>query len=560
LPANAFWPERRPRRLTVPATSLWHNLKTSAERYPEKAALVYFDQVTTYAELARQVEALAGALHACGVRSGDRVLLCMQNTPQLVVAHYAILRVNAVVIPVNPMNRAAELKHYIVDGGARVALTTADLAGELAAASNALGDGEGLQHLIVSQLTDTIPSCAVETPAMADAWRSWLTSRCALPTLKAGAVHEWRAVIESDVQPTEHVAAHEDMALLPYTSGTTGLPKGCIHTHAALMHNAMAWNLWFGGTCESVMLAAAPMFHITGIVAVLHAAVAAGATLVVMPRWDRDVAAHLIERWKVTDWINIPTMVIDLLASPRLAEFDLSSLGCIGGGGAAMPQAVAQRLLERCGLTYIEAYGLTETAAPSHANPPARPKQQCLGIPFIGTDARVVNPETLEPLPPGEAGEIVIHGPQVFRGYWKQPEATATAFVNLEGRRFFRTGDIGRVDEEGYFFITDRLKRMINASGYKVWPAEVEMLLFKHPAVQEACVIATRDAYRGESVKAVIVRRPTHQDASVEQIITWCREHMAAYKVPRQVEFVDALPKNASGKIMWRLLQEANHE
>jgi fatty-acyl-CoA synthase len=560
LPHHQFWPERRPHRLEVPATSLWHNLKTSAERYPEKAALVYFNQVTTYAELASQVEALAGALQAREVRSGDRVLLCMQNTPQLVVAHFAILRANAVVIPVNPMNRAAELKHYIVDADARLAVTTSDLAGELAAASNALGAGEGLQHLIVSQLTDTIPSCEVDAPAMASAWRNWLTSPYALPKLNAGAVHEWLTVINSYARPTEHVAGSGDMALLPYTSGTTGLPKGCIHDHAGLMHNAMAWNLWFGATSESVMLAAAPMFHITGIVAVLHAAVLAGATLVVMPRWDRDVAAYLIERWKVTDWINIPTMVIDLLASPRLGEFDLSSLGCIGGGGAAMPQAVAQQLLERCRLTYIEAYGLTETAAPSHANPPSRPKQQCLGIPFISTDARVVNPETLKQLPPGEGGEIVIHGPQVFQGYWKQPEATAAAFVDLEGRRFFRTGDIGRVDEEGYFFMTDRLKRMINASGYKVWPAEVEMLLFKHPAVQEACVIATRDAYRGESVKAVIVRRPTHLNSSGQEIITWCRENMAAYKVPRQVEFVDALPKNASGKIMWRLLQEANDD
>ncbi|HNB42753.1 MAG TPA: AMP-binding protein, partial [Burkholderiaceae bacterium] len=188
---------------------------------------------------------------------------------------------------------------------------------------------------------------------------------------------------------------------------------------------------------------------------------------------------------------------------------------------------------------------------------PERAKLQCLGIPFLSTDALVVDPVTLQPLPPGEVGEIVIHGPEVFSGYWKHPEATAAAFIEIEGRRYFRSGDLGRVDEEGYFFITDRLKRMINASGYKVWPSEVELLLYRHPAVAEACIISARDAYRGETVKAVIVlRAEARGQTTAEDIIAWSREHMAAYKVPRLVEFADALPKSGSGKVMWRLLQE----
>ena len=375
--------------------------------------------------------------------------------------------------------------------------------------------------------------------------------------LDGGQVQAWADALAFDGPLAPTTVGPQDLSVLPYTSGTTGLPKGCMHTHASIMHNAVACTLWGNGSSETVGLVVVPMFHITGMVAVMHAAVYAGATMVLMPRWDRELAGRLISRWKVTAWGNIPTMVIDLLASPNFASFDLSSLKAISGGGAAMPQAVAQRLFEVYGLRYAEGYGLTETAAPSHQNPLEHPKQQCLGIPFMSTDARVVDPDTLQEVPQGETGEIVVCGPEVFRGYWKHPEATAAAFFELDGQRFFRTGDLGRVDEDGYFFITDRLKRMINASGFKVWPAEVEALMFKHPAIQEACVIGTQDAYRGESVKAVVVLRATHQGQVSEQdIIDWCREHMAAYKVPRAVQFVDALPKSGSGKVMWRLLQE----
>ncbi len=285
-----------------------------------------------------------------------------------------------------------------------------------------------------------------------------------------------------------------------------------------------------------------------------------GAALVIMPRWEREFAGRMISKWRVTNWTNIPTMVMDLLASPNFDKYDLSSLVYIGGGGAAMPQAVAQKLFDLYGLRYVEGYGMTETAAPSHSNPAHAPKQQCLGIPYMSTDSRVIDPETLQELPTGESGEIVTHGPEVFRGYWKRPDATRDAFIEIEGKPFLRTGDLGRVDEDGYFFMTDRLKRMINASGFKVWPAEVEALMFRNPAIAEACIISTKDAYRGESVKAVVVLRADAKGRVSEQdIIDWCREHMAVYKVPRVVQFVDALPKSGSGKVMWRLLQEAEN-
>ena len=555
---HRFWPSRLPHAITPPATSLWDNLETSARRYPHKAALVFFGRVISYAQLLQKAERLAACLQGLGVNSGDRVVLNMQNCPQLVIAHFAILRANAVVVPVNPMNRTEELKHYITDPDARVAITTADLAAELAGASNALAPTLRLAHLLVSHFTDAFDADVAGEDSPPAAWTDWLLTRHPAPVLVDGQVHDWVGALANELPLGPLTAGPADLAILPYTSGTTGLPKGCMHTQASIMHNAVASGLWGNGSAENVVLAVVPMFHITGMVSMMHTSIRSGATLVLMPRWDRELAGRLISARRVTHWTNIPTMVIDLMASPNFERFDLSSLVYIGGGGAAMPQAVAQRLFEQFGLRYIEGYGLTETAAPSHSNPPDAPKQQCLGIPFMGTDARVIDPETLLEMPVGERGEIIMHGPEVFQGYWKRPEATAAAFITLEGKRFFRSGDLGHVDVDGYFFLTDRLKRMINASGFKVWPAEVEALMFRHPGIQEACIIATRDSYRGESVKAVVVLRASHRGTVSEaDIISWCREHMAVYKVPRVVQFVEALPKSGSGKVMWRALQEA---
>ena len=555
---HAFWPKRLPHKLTAPQTSLWMNLQISAMRFPNKLALVFMGQQWTYSQLQHQAEVIASALSKMGVQKGDRVVLDMQNCPQLVITHFAILRLDAVVVPVNPMNRMEELKHYILDPDTKVAVTTADLAAELAAASNALPKDQQLKNLLVTQFTDVFDADKAGPTELPEAWRDWLGTRHALPTLDNGQVHAWAEAVQSAIDLGPITAQPDDLAVLPYTSGTTGLPKGCMHTHGTIMHNAMSSGIWASGTPENVTLCVVPMFHITGMVSVMHASIFIGATLVLMPRWDRDLAGRLISKWKITHWTNIPTMVIDLLGSPNMGQFDLSSLVNIGGGGAAMPEAVAQRLLDQFGLKYIEGYGLTETAAPSHSNPPDAPKKQCLGIPFMSVDARVVDPETLKELAQGESGEIVMSGPQVFKGYWKRPDATASAFFERDGKSFFRSGDMGRIDEEGYFFMTDRLKRMINASGFKVWPAEVEALMFKHPAIQEACIISTKDAYRGESVKAVVVLRGTHKGQVTEQdIIDWCRDTMAVYKVPRVVEFIDALPKSGSGKVMWRALQEA---
>jgi fatty-acyl-CoA synthase len=548
------WPARLPLLLEPPAVSLWDCLAVSARRYPDKSALVFFDRQISYAELLSAAEGLAARLAFLGVGSGDRVLVVMQNCPQLIIAHYAIARANAVVVPVNPMNRAQELRHYIADAEAKVAITTGDLASEVASASNGI-DGDRLRHLIVTQFSDVLEG--TDESAIPSQWRGWLNERHPMPSLSQGDVHHWQDAIRSIDELPALIVGPDDLALLPYTSGTTGSPKGCMLTHANLMHNAIATSLWLEMTSETVALAVLPLFHITGMSCVMHAAVYAGGTVVIMPRWDRDMASQLVGQRRVSHWTCIPTMIIDLLASPKLDQYDFSSLVYLGGGGSAMPQAIAERLFNQFQLRFVEGYGLTETSAVTLFNPCDAPKQQCLGVPFISVDARVIDVDSGAAVAVGEKGEIAIHGPQVFRGYWRREEATEKAFITIDGKRFLRTGDLGYRDEDGYFFVMDRLKRMINASGYKVWPVELESLMFRHPGIQEVCVIGANDPYRGETVKAVIVRKQGYSGLTEKDVIDWTRAQISAYKAPRIVEFVEALPKNASGKVMWRQLQEA---
>jgi fatty-acyl-CoA synthase len=540
----AFWPKSLPRHLTIPKTSLFYNVVVSAGRFPNKPYLVFYDTKISFAGFKREAEILAGFLQKkCGVKKGDRVLLYMQNSPQFVLAYYAILRADAVVVPVNPMNLTNELRHYVEDADA----TTIFAAQELYLQVKPL-IGEGLEHVIVAAYSDYLKTPTdLRVPDFVAAPRQAISD--------AG-VTLWTDALAQNIEPGPHTAGPDDLCVMPYTSGTTGYPKGCMHTHRTVMYTLVAGPQWFGVNQDATMLAVLPFFHVTGMQGSMNGPMFSGNSVVLQPRWDRDVAAQLIERYKINAWTSIPTMIIDFLSNPRLGEYDLSSIFRMNGGGAAMPEAIAQRLLDM-GITYVEGYGLSETIAPTHINPPDRPKKQCLGIPIFDVEARVVELDTFRELPPGEAGEIVVRGPQVFLGYWKDAQATEAAFVDIDGKRFFRTGDLGITDEDGYFFIVDRLKRMINASGFKVWPAEVEAMMYQNPAIQEACVIGAKDAHRGETVKAVVVLKEASRGNVTEQdIIDWSSRNMAAYKYPRIVEFIDALPKSATGKVMWRALQE----
>ncbi len=544
------WPPALPKSLSIPRTSLYFNLQVSAQRYPDKAAIHYYGADLGYARLDAEVRALAAYLtHRCGIKKGDRVLLYMQNSPQFVIGYYAILRADAAVVPVNPMNRSEELRHYAEDSGASVVLAGQELYSQVEPLLGSAAGGGGLAHCILGAYSDYIDAASdLPLPDFVRAPR--------VPSSRPE-VTLWADALAQNLVPAEHTAGPDDLAVLPYTSGTTGKPKGCMHPHSTIMCTANGGVYWQNGTSEAVILGVLPMFHVTGMQGNMNTPIILGATVVMMTRWDRDCAGLLIQRRRVTSWTNITAMLIDFLANPKLDQYDLSSLTRVGGGGASMPEAVAQKMQDKIGLPYIEGYGLTETAAPTHVNPVHRPKKQCAGIPFFDTDSRVVDPDKLVELGPNQVGEIISRGPQVFLGYWNQPEATRDVFIEFDGSTFFRTGDLGYYDEEGYFFITDRLKRMINASGFKVWPAEVEAMLYAHPDIQEACVIAQRDAYRGETVKAVVVLKAASRGkVKPADIIEWAKEKMAAYKYPRVVEFVSELPKTGTGKVFWRKLQE----
>jgi fatty-acyl-CoA synthase len=540
-----FWPVGLPRNITAPATNLFYNVEVSATRYPDKPYLIFFEAPLTYARFKDEAERLAGYLQQeCGVKAGDRVLLVMQNSPQFILAYYAVLRANAVVVPVNPMSVTAELEHYLQDSGARVALVAQEVYPQLVPL---LGQ---LDRAIVAAYSDYIePTTDLPMPEVVSAPRQ---------PIAAANVTLWVDALAARRTPGPLTAGPDDLCVIPYSSGTTGRPKGCMLSHRNVMHTVLTNAFWFGGNSDTSQLVVLPFFHVTSMQGGMNAPMYYGGTIVLMCRWDREVAAELIQRNKLMSWTAIATMVIDFLANPRLDRYDLSSLIKVSGGGAAMPAAVGERLQQLIGSPYIEGYGLTETIAPTHVNPPHRPKRQCLGVPIFNTESRIIDPESLQEVAQGTVGEIVTHGPQIFQGYWRNPEATEAAFVTLAGKKFFRTGDLGYVDEDGYFFLVDRLKRMINCAGFKVWPAEIEAQMYKHPAIQEACVIAARDAHRGETVKAVVVLRASHKGkVSEAEIIEWTRQNMATYKHPRVIEFVDALPKSATGKVQWRQLQEA---
>lgn len=538
------WPRQLSHHLSYPQTGLYEHLATNAKRYPDKVAVNYYGSQVDYATLNARVEAFAGYLQAVAqVVAGDRVLISMQNSVSFIIAYYAILRCDAVAVPVNPMNKALELQWYIDDTESKVAIVGSELVAEF----ETLLDHTCLEKIIAARYADDIftPTQFVIPETVLNAPR----------VVETAQVTDFNTALTHTAIATEANRSGEDLAVILYTSGTTAHPKGCMLSHRALVAQILTQINWSPWNNTAKVLSVTPFFHVTGMINAMCLPIWLGATSYLMTRWDRLCAAQVVDMHGLTHWCCIPTMVVDLLAMPDVNKFNFKSFTHVYGGGTGMPHAIAQDFETLTGIEFIEGWGMTEMAAGVHLNPYGRGKRQCLGVPLFDVDSRVIDPESGMELGIRQSGEIISISPCLFSGYWKNPEATEAAFIEHEGKRFFKTGDVGYYDEEGYFFMADRLKRMINVSGYKVWPSEVESILYQNEKVLENCIIPCNKNDRGESVKAIVVLK-MNQDITADELKQWCRDNMSAYKVPKVVEFVSELPKTGSGKINWRLLQD----
>ena len=534
-----------PADIDVPFESALEMFAATVARAPDAPLVRYFGTTLSVADVDRAGDSFAAALVSFGIGRGDRVALYLQNIPQFVIAVLGTWKAGAIVVPVNPMNKARELAYVLEDSGAAVLVTLASLYDEVA--RDVVADLAGVRAVVTMNEADHAKDVP---PLLASLSRSVPSGGLDLAELLAE--HDGARVPDPGLGAT-------DVAFLTYTSGTTGPPKGAMNTHRNVVFNSEAYRRWMSLTPDDTVLGVAPLFHITGLIAHLTVALLVPMPIVLGYRFDPVTMLDLIERERPTFTVGAITVFTALMNDPSCAGRDLSSLTKVYSGGAPIAPATVERFQKEVGPYIHNIYGLTETTSPSHGVPmgataPVDPTSGALsvGVPIFNTVVEVVDEEGNE-VPPGEIGEFVTTGPQVVAGYWNKPDETAHA---LPGGSL-HTGDVGFMDEEGWFYVVDRKKDMIIASGYKVWPREVEDVLYQHPAVREAAVVGVPDEYRGETVKAFVSLRPGAQ-AEPAELIQFCKERMAAYKYPRVVDLVEELPKTVTGKILRRELRAAS--
>ena len=524
------------------ALTMWHG-GAGADEAAGRPFLYYFDTAVTGAAVEADSDALAAALAARGLGQGDRIALFLQNVPQFVIAMLAAWKLGAIAVPVNPMLKERELRYVLADSGAKAIVSLQDLWNSVAARAV---EGTEVTIAVTTSPLDYLDH--QPPPLLAD------IARTATP----GAVDFGELVGEYEgKRPAAVALGPDDVALLTYTSGTTGDPKGAMNTHGNVVFNACTFREWMSLSPRDVVLGGAPLFHITGLIA--HVAVA---MLVPMPivlgyRFEPATIIRLAERYRCTFTVMAITAFTALANDPSVAGADLSSLTKAYSGGAPIAPSMVERFEREVGPYIHNIYGLTETTSPSHAVPfgrraPVDPTSGALsvGVPVFNTVVRILDDAGGE-LPPGEVGEIATSGPMVVPGYWNRPDATERTLPGGE----LRTGDVGFMDSDGWFYLVDRKKDMIVASGYKVWPREVEDTLARHPAVREAAVIGVPDAYRGETVWAYVSLRPG-TSTTPEELTEFCRAELAAYKYPRHIEVLPDLPKTPTGKLLRRELRQ----
>ncbi|MEV5886454.1 AMP-binding protein [Streptomyces sp. NPDC052020] len=528
-----------------PAGSLVHALRRAAAEVPDRTCLAYFDGRLTYREADELSDSVAGHLAARGLEPGDRVAVLLQNSPHFVLAVLGAWKAGAIVIPVNPMYKSGEVGHVLRDGEA-AALVCSDRAWESYLRETAAGSPVRIVltacELDFQTRGDTRVLAFERLPGAADADDLTAVARAGRPA------------------PGDRAPALDDIALISYTSGTSGTPKGATNTHRNIMYNAERQRIGLGLPEAPVYFALAPLFHITGMVCEFAACLNSAGTLVLAYRFEAGVVLDAFAEHRPHYTVGPSTAYMALAAHPSATRERFASFTRLSSGGAPLPPALVETFRARFGPYIRNGYGLTECTAPCatvppHLEAPVDPATGTLavGLPGPETVVRIVDDEG-EEVPFGEQGEIVVSGPQVVPGYWRRPDATAEAFPGGE----LRTGDIGFMDERGWLYVVDRKKDMINAAGFKVWPREVEDVLYTHPAVREAAVVGVPDAYRGETVKAYVSLRPG-AEADPGEIVAYCKERLAAYKYPRQVEILPDLSKTASGKILRRELRSRSH-
>ncbi len=523
---------RVPHTLPLPTSTILDALEWQALHRPQAIAIQYFDNALSYGELDHLANRFAAVLAHRGIGRGDRIALSLQNDPQFAIAQYGAWKRGAAIVPMSPMYKEEELEFQLADSGARVWVGLESIYGEVGAAVHRAK----VEHILTTHERDAAGEPRDRRfPETADFYTE-------LRKREPGAVHRLPLSVD-------------DLAHLVYTSGTTGKPKGAMGHHRHIAFNANVFRQWAELTPDDAVLGVAPLFHITGLVAHLAVAALTGMPLLLFHRFQAGEAFRMARRYGATFTVCSITAYLALLNDPASREPGGFLKKCFTGGAPVAP-AIPEEFEQRCGSYIHNTYGLTEVNSPSHSVPyglraPVDPASGALaiGVPIPNCEARIVDlKDPGRELPAGEAGELALKGPFVFEGYWNRPDATEAAFHD----GWFLTGDVVVMDKDGWFYIVDRKKDMINASGYKVWPREVEDVLYRHPAVREAAVVGVPDAYRGETVKAVVSLRGPATEA---EIIAFCRERLATYKVPRAVEFLDEIPKTATGKFLRRQLR-----
>jgi len=547
-----FWPEGVPRTLEYPEVPLSDLLKISAEKFPDKKAIVYFEKEMTYRELERDVEKFATALDALGVKKGDKVALFLANIPQFVIAYYGAIKIGAIETAISPLYREREVEHQLNDSGAET-IVVLDL---LYPIVEKVLNKTKVKRVIITDLKDYMPS--------AKAFLGTLLRK--IPQLKVErkpSVYFFKELMNryEPNPPKVNIDPKEDLVALQYTGGTTGTAKGAMLTHMNLISNAVACAAWLRGTTgEETFLTVLPLFHIYGMTTGMNAPIYLAGKMVMEPRFDVVSTFHAIQNHHVTVFCGAPTMYAMLLSHPDMGKYDCTSVRFCISGSAPLPPEVQKKFMETTGGVLVEGYGLTESSPVTHCNPLDRSmktvKVGSIGLPWPDTDAKIMDMETGEnEKPVGETGELVVKGPQVMKGYWNMSEETAQ--VLRDG--WLYTGDIGKMDEDGYFYITDRKKDLIKYKGYSVYPREIEDVLYEHPAVKLCAVIGKPDPVASEIPKAFIVLKDG-VTATEEEIKKFVNEKVAPYKAIRELEFRKELPMTLVGKVLRRVLQEEERQ